>query len=79
MTIKEQLYEKIEQTDEAVLVKWLEELSKLEETPSPDPSQAIALWEVLAEPMSEEDSKLFAEATQRRPFFAEERFTVQPD
>lgn len=79
MTIKEQLHQKIEQTDEAVLSKWLEHLTQLEEQQAAKRQKAISIWEALAEPMSEEDAELFAEATKRRPFFRENNFSVNPD
>lgn len=80
MTLKEQLHAKIEQADEVMLVKWLKQLEALEKDQAHDRTEAIALWEALAEPIEDEEAKReFAEAIKRRPFFGESGFTVSPD
>jgi hypothetical protein len=81
MTLKEQLHAKIEQADESMLAKWLEQLEALEKDQvKDDRAETIALWEALAEPINDEAAKReFAEAIKRRPFFGESGFTVRPD
>lgn len=79
MTIREQILQKIDGVDDAILEQWLKQLSDLEEASKPDVDEVMSLWADLTEPMSEEDTQVFTETIKRRPFFREDAFSVEAD
>lgn len=82
MTLREKLHAQIDRLPETELQKLARRLDAWErsESAGDELDETIALWEVLAEPIEDEEAgRAFAEAVKRRPFFGEREFPVLPD
>ena len=78
MTIKERVIRRIEKMDEAQLGNLEKQLEGLASEDG-GLSEEFRLLNDLAAPMSEEDRRIFEEASRRRPFFSERRTSAETD
>ena len=81
MTIRERLHAETDRLPETELQKLAKRLYVLDEDKDSERiAKHIALWEVLAEPIEDEEAQAeFMDAVKRRPFFSKDNFLVKPD
>ena len=83
MTLREKLHAHIDRLPEAELKELAKQFATGEavvQTEQDDLAETIALWEILAEPVNDEDARReLAEIVKRRPFFSKRGFSVQPE
>mgnify|MGYP000144019299 CR=1 FL=1 len=79
--IRERLHAKTDRLPETELQKLAKRLHVLDEDKDSERiAKHIALWEVLAEPIEDEEAQAeFMDAVKRRPFFSKDNFLVKPD
>ncbi len=80
MTLREKLHKMIDQADEGALAHFARQFPLGEKSAvSRDTAETSTFWETLAEPMDKVDQAQLSDAVERRPFFDEDGFNVQPD